>query len=344
MRRALVFRRPRGEDGAIAIIVSLVFLFILLPASALGLTSYTRSGVLAEKARAADSGALAGAAALTLVNLAVLPPVANLQVPPNSATLALSRACIATTKAATVDDTLSSAFAVGPSGSTAPCTATYTPETSVRPVRRRDLQRATADPERHAAGHRRPGHPPLIPATTIGGGTTGAGSIYGIVRNLIPGLLHNGVSVTVNYRVSGPLDALLGQTGKQDTSTTSTARRRFKALLPDLGAAGIPGLSDPQAQLVAAVQALIIQLSAIVGDGADPNSVGAWLVRTSAGRHPSPASHCPGRSRGHPDRTLPPGSAGRTHRSPGRPQDPARPDAGPVRLLPAGGPRAQPEF
>ena len=268
--------RLHGDDGAVAVLVSLLLLFVLLPATALGLTSYTRSGVLAEQTRSADSGALTGAAALTLVNLAVVPPAPSLTVPPNSATLALSRACTATAKAAAVDNTLSTAFASPPLSPAVPCTATYTPETQFGPCVDAIFNALPPTPSITIPPIVIPAVPPLIPATTIGGGTASTGSIYGVVRNLIPGLLHNGVTVTVSYRVSGPLDALLQQTGDQPTSVSSEARRRFKALLPDLSAVNSQ-LSGPQAQLVGALQALVVQLQAVVGDGADANDVGDRL-------------------------------------------------------------------
>ncbi len=282
MARGLTPRRPRGDDGAVAVLVSLVLLFVLLPASALGLSSYTRSGVLAEHARAADSGALTGAAALTLVNLAVLPPVSALTVPPSSATLALSRACTATGRAAAVDNRLTSAFAKPPVSPAVPCSASYTPESQFGPCVDTIFAALPPTPTITIPPIVIPAIPPLIPQTVIGGGTASTGSIYGVVRNLIPGLLHNGVTVTVSYRVSGPLDALLNQSGDQPTSVSSEARRRFKALLPDLSA-GNPSLSGPQAQLVGALQALIVQLRAVAGQNPDVNAVGERLNQVLPG-------------------------------------------------------------
>ncbi len=295
MRAALAGRRTPGDDGAVAVLVSLVFLFVLLPAAALGLSSYVRGGVHAEQVRAADSGALTGAAALTLVNLAVLPPVSSLTVPPNSATLALNRACQATRKAAAVGSTLTDGFGAPPLAGVPGCVATYTPETSFGPCV--DVITSALPPvptitvppivipgvPAVTVPNPIPGQPPIIvtpeiPATTLPGGTASATSIYGAVRNLIPGLLHNGVTVTLNYRVAGPLDAIFGSTGMQDKTAEATARRRFKALLPDLAAlTGNPTLTPAQAQLVGALQALIQALKAVVGQTIDPNVVTTTL-------------------------------------------------------------------
>ena len=263
MIRLLQRRRPDGEQGAIAIIVSLVMLFVLLPTVALALTSYTRSAVAGEKQRAADSGALTGAASLTLVDLSHVPNLNVLTIPPGSTAFALSRACKATVKAEAVDNRLSSTFAGAPTT----CTPGYTPDTSLQPCVNQILGALPALPTLGLPPITIPGIPPLIPPIIIPGGTATTGNIFDIVRSLLPGLLHNGVTVTLDYTVSGPIDALLGRSAPDPSVSKATARRRFKALLPDLNVLlGLPSVTSvPQVILVSAIQALLAQLQALVG-------------------------------------------------------------------------------
>jgi hypothetical protein len=57
-------RRARRDDGAVAVIYAIVLLGVLMPVFALSTTALVRSTTNGELQRAADAGALAGAAAI----------------------------------------------------------------------------------------------------------------------------------------------------------------------------------------------------------------------------------------------------------------------------------------
>ena len=229
--------RARGDDGAIAIVICLLLVLVLLPATALGLSTYTRSAVQAEKVRAADSGALAGAASLALLDASALP--ANPLAAVSKDGIAFTRACQAALKAADVDDSLSSTYAT-PIG----CGAVYSPDTSLGSCAGAlldavealplvgdlpltvDLPDIIEDPiDLPGIGGIVPPQtlPPVPDAITV--------DPRDVLRKLTPALLHNGIKVTLRYKVRGPMDGLLGEdTGEK--VAISTARRRFKPLIP----------------------------------------------------------------------------------------------------------------
>lgn len=235
----------RSETGAIAVLVSVVLVGAALPLAGLGYSAHVRGATAAELQRAADSGALAGAAAIplgdlsfvttylnNLVGVPLLPPIPG--APLNPLTVACQRA----RAAALEDDGFSKTWATpAPNGTTSPtCTAEYTPD-----------QGALGGITSCVAG--------IVNYTPLSGllatllnliqglvnGLLGAGNI----GRLLPGLLEPGIKVTLTWNQRGPLDAL--NPGDDGTAklqrTTSTARRRFKnvVVLPDVpGSTGIP--------------------------------------------------------------------------------------------------------
>jgi hypothetical protein len=237
--------RPRGDDGAMAVFVCLILVIVLLPATALALSAYTRSAVQAEKVRAADSGALAGAAALVLLDVSEVPT--NPFDAFSQDGIAFNKATTACEKAAAVDDELSEDFATPVS-----CVAGFSPDTSLGGCLSNLLDVLPAPIPTTVVV------PPIIdvpddPLDPLGlGGGPGSGGLpvddNGVVEDLLeqglqidlrntvnkltPALLHNGIRVTLTYRVRGPLDGLLGTSTETTRTAVSTARRRFKPLLP----------------------------------------------------------------------------------------------------------------
>lgn len=284
MRARLGLLRTRDDEGAIAILISLVFLFVMLPAVALGMSSYTRDGVRDEKARSADSGALAGAAALTLINtsLPLSTPIVNVKSPPN-ALAAASTACAA---ALQVDQTLSTAFASPPGSGTPECVPSLAGNTQLAPCLAATLAAFPLPGGLGSVTIPSLNVPPivdpltgmvLVPGTSLlVGGTLNLGSL---LQSLAPGLFNDSLTMTVNYQVAGPLDVIFGLGGKTTTSVSATAQRRFKALLPDLaippigtppvptpvGSVPATGLPPAQALVVDALQSLLAELQALVG-------------------------------------------------------------------------------
>lgn len=248
---------PRGDDGAMAVFVCIVLVLVLLPATALGLTSYTRSAVQAEKSRSADSGALAGAASLALLDTSAVP--ANPLQAVSKDGVAFTRACNAALKAAAVDKELSEGFAedVGTG-----CAARYSPDPALAACAGvlLDAVEALPLPVDLPVTVPVPGLPPvslpvvgpvppLPPSVTV--------DPRAVLRQLTPALLHNGIRVTLTYTVKGPLDGLLGGSDGTQRQAVSTARRRFKPLLPQsLGAVDLA--------VLAALRPLVADLGTIV--------------------------------------------------------------------------------
>lgn len=253
-------RWPRGDDGAMAVFVCIVLVVVLLPATALGLTSYTRSAVQAEKVRSADSGALAGAASLALLDTSALP--ANPLQSVSKDGLAFTKACNAALKAAAVDKELSEGFA-RPVGTG--CAAIYSPDTSLAACAGALLTAVQALPLPVTVPV--PGLPPVTipgigpvpsqPLPSLPPSVTA--DPRAVLRQLTPALLHNGIKVTMTYTVKGPLDGLLGGSDGTERQAISTARRRFKPLLPQ-------SLGPADLTVLAALRPLVADLGTIVAD------------------------------------------------------------------------------
>lgn len=256
--------RPRGDDGAMAVFVCILLVIVLLPATALGLTSYTRSAVQAEKVRSADSGALAGAASLALLDTSAVP--ANPLQAVSKDGIAFTKACNAALKAAAVDKELSEGFAK-PVGTG--CGATYSPDTSLAACAGALLTAVEALPLPVTLPVTVP-VPGLPPVTVPGIGPVPSQPLptlppsvtvdpRAVLRQLTPALLHNGIKVTMTYTVKGPLDGLLGSSDGSERQAISTARRRFKPLLPQ-------SLGPVDLTVLAALRPLVADLGTIVAD------------------------------------------------------------------------------
>lgn len=283
--------RQDAESGAVAIITALVVVFVLLPISALGVANYSRSGVTAEVQRAGDSGALAGAAGLTLLNLGSLPQASllnNLGLPVSPAAQTLNQACLATQKAFGIPNPAIPASPTtdlpkvkgnpnspvsGAFGQLVHCTAKYAPDPTLAqcianitnavngvvlaPITR--YSSLVVSPTILVLGIPVP-NPLYGTLQTVLGLLTGPTAITGAVTNLVPALVHNGVIVDLDYSVRGPLDSLLGQDTPTQLRSRSTSRRIFKPLLP-LGLKstvgnGITGALTSQVGLTSALSAL----------------------------------------------------------------------------------------
>ncbi|MGH9165223.1 MAG: TadE/TadG family type IV pilus assembly protein [Acidimicrobiales bacterium] len=266
-------RSRRNERGAIAILVSVVLVGAALPLAALGYASYVRGATVAELQRAADSGALAGAAAIPLADLSyattyvnnlagipLLPPIPGAPLNP------LTVACQQARRAALADNGFSKTYATpAPNGTTTPaCTAEYTPDQGVLGgiiscvsgiVNYSPLTGLLAALLSLVQG---------VVNNLLGAGNIG---------NLLPALLQPGIKVTLNWNERGPLDALSpGDDGTAKVqTTTSTARRRFKNVVVLPNVPGSTGIPIPLNQTFnAAAQALIFptlfQLNTTVGN------------------------------------------------------------------------------
>jgi hypothetical protein len=234
-------RRARGHDdgGVIAVLTALLVAFVLLPVTALGLTAYTRGGVAAEMQRAADSGALAGAASLALLDVDTLLGSGLvdelLPLPDTFAVLgSTGRACTAALAARGTSTTspLAQAFS-----STPTCTSGYTPDpvfsscTAGLATAVTTLTGPVTDRLTGLLG--------TLLAPVVGSQVTSLRDVTNAVDRLVPALAHNGVRVALAYSVQGPMDGLLpGGSTPTPSFATADARRQFKALLPNFSQLG----------------------------------------------------------------------------------------------------------
>ncbi|MGH9155939.1 MAG: hypothetical protein ACRD1K_08945 [Acidimicrobiales bacterium] len=224
-------RDTKGERGAIAILVSLVLLAVCFPLAGLGYSAYVRSATSAELQRAADSGALAGAAAIPLGDLNFVTNYVNnltgLAIPlPPGAPDPLGIACTVARKAALEDDGFARNYASPvPDGTVTPvCTARYAPDIGIVGALTSCLNQ-------------------LLTPTFLG--QLLYPTVIQTLQRTLPGLLSPGIEVTLNWNVRGPLDALNpADNGTFKTQTvTSVARRRFKNLVvvPTVPLPGVGG-------------------------------------------------------------------------------------------------------
>ncbi len=289
----------RGDDsGVIAVVTAIVVAAVLVPVAALGLSSYVRTSVRQEMQRSAESGALAGAAGLVLVDLGSRPtaalsdPLVDLStvLPPGlpDPLGPTGRACRATFTAygRPVDDPgrdpadrspVSATFATMPT-----CDAVYSRDPAfsscvddvftkvgvlVEPVRSRlvTLAGSVTGP--------------------VAGDATDLATLALAVQKLVPALAHNGVQVELEYSVDGPLDGVL-RSGPAGTSTgKAAARRLFKPVLPTLPSlaealdvpvdtTALSTLTPVERVAVAQLQATVVALRVLV-DGAERGTLDA---------------------------------------------------------------------
>lgn len=279
----------RDDGGVIAVITAIVVAAVLVPVAALGLTAYVRAGVRGEMQRAAESGALAGAASLNLLNLGALSAV-TLRDPLQDLTTVLppalpnplgpsGRACRAALTAygtplsdpsrdAADRSPLSVGFADTPA-----CDARYSPDppfgscvnevfTSVSALTQQIPARLLK-----AAGD--------LTDPVLKSDANDLAAIASAVQKLVPALAHNGVQVELRYTVAGPLDGVLSDGEPTAAASRAAARRLFKPILPDLAAfadlLGAPvstgtltSLTRVERVAVANLQAVLIALRILV--------------------------------------------------------------------------------
>jgi len=239
-------RQRRGEQGAIAIFVSLVLLAVAFPLAGLGYSAYVRGATAAELQRSADAGALAGASAIPLADISFVNSyLANVGIqvpllPTSSPTDPRVIACKVAVRAALADDGFSRSYATPvPNGMTSPaCVAEYTPDLS-------------------ALGGITSCVNGIVNFIPLVGGLLGGliGGLLNILqtntllanlKHLLPALLKPGIKTTLTFKVRGPLDALNpSDDGTAKVQTVSaTARRRFKNLVV-LPTTTLPGATSP---------------------------------------------------------------------------------------------------
>lgn len=228
MLRYLV--RSRDDNGAVAVLYAIVLVGIILPIFAVATTALVRTTTNGELQRAADAGALAGAAAIPFgdVNFArnFLTATAGGRLSDRRLRdlgLAfdgedpLDVACddVAMPNATDAHG-LGSRF-----GSTPSCRARYL----TRPDLLTELQDCAAGLASLPAPLAAPLPLPLpgLPAMPD-------------LSPLLPALLYPGVQVDMSWNVTGPFDDLINGSGAQE-STTAIAHRRFKnmVVVPEVG-------------------------------------------------------------------------------------------------------------
>lgn len=218
--------RLNQDTGAIAVIYTIVFAFVLAPMLALGSTTLIRSTTAGELRRAADAGALAGAAAIPLgdVNFArnFLAATAGGDTDRSLRQMGLAYvgqdpldvACagFAMPNATDSHNVASHSGGKSPIATTPECHPYYLSDPSVIGALR-DC----------AAG--------LVAPVTGGlpGGLPGTPTIPDL-SPILPALLYPGVKVNMKWTVTGPLDGIVNGSGAPQ-EVTSIAHRRFKNMV-----------------------------------------------------------------------------------------------------------------
>ena len=226
MLRHLV--RARRDDGAVAVLYAIVLVAIILPLFAVGTTALVRSTTNGELQRAADAGALAGAAAIPFgdVNFArnFLSATAGGWTDRRLRDLGLDY---------TADDPLDVActqVAMANAGDPHEIGHRFATSTSCHAsyVSSPDVLTQLEDCANGLA--RVPTAVPGVP------GLPSTGSVTPDLSPLLPALLYPGVRVQMSWHVTGPFDNLVNASGATE-SVTAVAHRRFKnmVVVPEVG-------------------------------------------------------------------------------------------------------------
>ena len=221
-------RVSRDDRGAIAVLACIVVGGMLLPVMALAVTAHVREGAAAELQRAAEVGALAGAANIPLGDLSMVNAYTSglgLSFPPAWDPLVI--ACNHARRAMQSDGSINDAFS--PQGTTLPanfCRAEYTADPTF-------LSRLGQCLNLEALLRAIPLVGPLV-----------ANLLFSPTKTIVPGLLHAGVKVTLTRTVRGPFDSMIGGSATAQTAQAA-AKRRFKnaLVLPDVGVGSIVNVS-----------------------------------------------------------------------------------------------------
>ena len=205
-------RGSARDEGAVAVLYAIVLVFVLLPSLVVGTTALVRSTTTGELQRAADAGALAGAASIPFgdVNFA--------------------RNFVATT-------------AGGPTGQTLQDMGLTYPGDDPRTVACDDVAVPNATDSHNLPDDYKT--PPTCDARYLSDIDTitavrqcadalaaPAGGLPALpdLSPLLPVLIRPGVQVTMSWQVHGPLDSIIGSSGTAE-SFTSVAHRRFKNMV-----------------------------------------------------------------------------------------------------------------
>ena len=209
-------RKAMHEDnGAVAVLYSIVLAFLVVPMLVVGTTTYVRSTTTGELQRASDSGALAGAAMIPFGNTNFVLNYIN-----------------ATSGGATTE-TLNQLGLNYPSQD--PLVAACD-----------QAQRSATDPSNVGATYAVKNGPvncesDYLSDPTIVGAAKACAAGLGVqvpplpgqpdFSSLLPALFHPGVRTTMSWQVIGPLDQMLGGNNSKLETTVSVARRRFKDMV-----------------------------------------------------------------------------------------------------------------
>jgi len=209
-------RKTLHEDsGAIAVLYSIVFAFVVVPMLVVGTTTYVRSATTGELQRASDSGALAGAA----------------MIPFGDSSFVLNY--IDATSGGATTDTLSQL-------------GLNYPSEDPRIAACDQAQRSANDSHNVGATYAVKNGPVTCDSTylsdpTILGAARACAAALSVqvpplpgqpdFSSLLPALFHPGVRTTMSWQVIGPLDQMLGGNNSKLETTTSVARRRFKDMV-----------------------------------------------------------------------------------------------------------------
>lgn len=252
----------KREEGATAVLLSILLIGVLLPLAAAGLSSYVRTGTIDEVQRSADAGALAGARVMPLGDPEFVRSYLNAMasgggspvIPSFGGPDPLTEACAQARIALLEDDTLGGDYA---DNGSATCEASYTADSGVLGDLGACVQSladpvtvvpdATVEVELPVLPVPAPSptvpSPPLpiplptpvptpSPSPTSGGvyqvsiqGQQVANLLYKQLGSVLPALLKPGVRVSLQRTFEGaPLDPI----GTTEEMRVATARRRFK--------------------------------------------------------------------------------------------------------------------
>ncbi|MGH9266745.1 MAG: hypothetical protein ACRD0D_01055, partial [Acidimicrobiales bacterium] len=224
------FREP-DETGAVSILAALLAVFVLLPLVGVATTAYVRAGSLAELRRAADAGALAGAASIPLASLEFvedylagtpLAPYFSVTTPDP-----LAVACDQALAATGYDGLFGDRFGPGGGGNPVACTAEFLPDPGFTQKFSDCVQDVTGLAPGALAGLLPVILPGVVPFPSSLD-SPGLMAVLGL-KSMLPAIFSPRVKVTLTRGVRGPLEGLSDPSSAGATQTVSSvARRRIK--------------------------------------------------------------------------------------------------------------------
>ena len=222
--------RDRRDDGAVAVLYAIVLAGVIMPIFALGTTTLVRSTTNGELQRAADAGALAGAAAIPFgdVNFArnfVAATAGGRRTERRLRDLGLAYDGEDPLDVACSEVALPNANDGHGLGSRYANAVSCTPSYVSSPDVISEVEACASG----LAGLPLPVPTPGVPGVPDAPATPD-------LSPLLPALLYPGVRVDMSWHVTGPFDQIINGAGATET-TTSVARRRFKnmVVVPEVG-------------------------------------------------------------------------------------------------------------